>query len=63
MIKKYWVQYGWENRDSVSSEDFWNKCSTFVTTGVGCEFEDLEQWWLDESEGNLVHEIFQVVKL
>ena len=62
-VTKYWVQYGWENINSENSEDFWCKTSTFVTVGEGCEFHDLESWWRDESEGTLVHEIFNVVKL
>ena len=60
---KYWVNYGWENVDSMNAGDYWCKTSTFVTVGEGCEFRDLESWWVDESDSTLQHEIFNVVKL
>jgi len=60
MQNTYWVQFGWEDINNPSE---WVKASEFVTTGDGCEYPDLEAWWLDESEGDLPHEMFKVVKL
>jgi hypothetical protein len=61
MQNKYWVRYSYEVLcyGGTSTETI----SDFVNTGVGCEFLDLEQWWIKESSGDILHELLQVVKL
>lgn len=57
-MSKYWVKYRW------SANDYWNEpVSDFITTGENEDFVDLEAWWIEESSGNLPHELLEVVKL
>ncbi|AGH32248.1 hypothetical protein VPHG_00185 [Vibrio phage 11895-B1] len=55
-MNKYWVQYRWDSSGEDEPSD-WNTISEFVTT------DDLESWWIEESDSRCPHEILQVVKL
>ena len=57
MTTKYWIQYRYQD------EGLWEVISEFVTVGEGCEFKDLESWWVEESSYSAPHEIVQIVKL
>lgn len=63
METKYWVQYRYGEYGEHASEDEWSIITDFITVGDGCEFKDLESWWIEESDCNCPHELLQVVKL
>lgn len=58
-MSKYWVKFRWADLESCWQEPI----SCFVTTGEGEEFLDLEAWWNEESNGDFLHELLEVVKL
>lgn len=63
MVSKYWVQYRYENPNTPWDKAIWHTTSCFVTTGDGCKYNDLEDWWQHKVVYGRERELLQVVKL